>query len=198
LCLAVFLATAWPIINVVYRSGGCQWHTALLGLTTSFTSDLGVVNASYDYGDAYSDSAVYRMVSAYERRVHPGSPPVVFCSHEYDVVTAEYLLDIVRQFPADMLTRAYASVSGIARLPFKLEYSSSPLPGLAPAVYAVRLAVMPFLTRSGPLWIAAAILLVSLVSVRLALFLAFFLVYFGGYPVIQFSNRHYFHLEIIT
>jgi hypothetical protein len=35
-------------------------------------------------------------------------------------------------------------------------------------------------------------------SARLAWFLGFFLVYFGGYPAIQFANRHYFHLELIA
>jgi hypothetical protein len=44
----------------------------------------------------------------------------------------------------------------------------------------------------------AALLLTSLVSVRLAFFLVFFLFYFGGYPAIQFANRHYFHLEFIA
>ena len=34
-------------------------------------------------------------------------------------------------------------------------------------------------------------------SLRLGLFLVFFLAYFGGYPAIQFQERHYFHLEFM-
>jgi hypothetical protein len=39
---------------------------------------------------------------------------------------------------------------------------------------------------------------VSLVSVRLALFAGFLILFFGGHPAIQFLPRHYFPFEFIT
>src|SRR5207253_1536890 len=33
---------------------------------------------------------------------------------------------------------------------------------------------------------------------RVGLFAAFFLLYVGGYPALQFDIRHYFHLEFMT
>jgi len=195
LCLAVFLAVAWPVISVVYRSGGCQWHTALLGLTNRFGDALMIQRAPYDFGEPYLDDFVTATVTSYGRRLHPGIGPVEYCSHEYDRVTGEYLMEIVRRFPADMLTRAYASMAQVAELPFP--WFDAPLPGMAPAIYKPRLVLLKALKSSALIWIAGALVLASAVSVRLGLFLGFFLLYFGGYPALQFQPRHHFHLEII-
>jgi hypothetical protein len=195
-CLSVFLVSAWPIVSVVYRSGGCQWHMALLGLSTSFTEALDVENAPYDWGNAYADGFISKTATSYGRRVHPGIDQIRYCSHDYDVVTGEYLMEIVRRFPADMVTRAYASMVQISRLPFV--WSRAPLPEVAPWLYEKRFGLLTRLKSSGLFWIGATLILTSAVSLRLALFLGFFLLYFGGYPAIQFANRHYFHLEIIT
>lgn len=195
LCLAVFLAVAWPVISVVYRSGGCQWHTALLGLTNGFGNQLKIQPAPYDWGESYLDDFITQTVTSYARRVHPGIGHIEYCSHEYDRVTGEYLIEIVRRFPADMLTRAYASIGQVADLPFP--WFDAPLPGLAPAIYRPRLVLLKLMNGSALVWIVAALALVSAVSVRLGLFLGFFLLYFGGYPALQFAPRHHFHLEII-
>jgi hypothetical protein len=196
LCLAVFLATAWPVISVVYRSGGCQWHTALLGLTAGFAESLGIQPAPYDWGEPYADGFIDKTVTSYGRRIHPGVGHIEYCSHEYDKVTGQYLIEIAGRFPADMLTRAYASSVQITKLPFP--WFDAPLPDFASPLYSLRMAALKLLKGSGIVWVALAILLVATTSVRLALFLAFFFLYFAGYPAIQFFNRHHFHLEIIT
>lgn len=196
LCLSLFLVTAWPILSVVYRSGGCQWHMALLGLSSPFTESLDVENAPYDWGDVYADGFIYKTTTSYGRRVHPGIGQIKYCSHQYDAVTGEYLIEIARRFPADMATRAYASVVQISRLPFV--WSAAPLPNLAPGLYENRKGLLTSLKSSGLFWIGATLMVTSAVSARLSFFLAFFLLYFGGYPAIQFANRHYFHLEVIT
>jgi hypothetical protein len=196
LCLAVVVATAWPVISVVYRAGGCQWHTALLGLAASFGETLGIQPAPYDWGEPYADEFVNKTATSYGRRLHPGIGHIEYCSHEYDSVTGQYLMEVARRFPGDMLTRAYASAAQITNLPFP--WFDAPLPGLAPAIYKPRGVVLRALRGSGIVWVALALVLVSAVSVRLALFMCFFLFYFGGYPAIQFSNRHHFHLEIIA
>src|SRR5437868_2083505 len=45
---------------------------------------------------------------------------------------------------------------------------------------------------------ALALVALSAVSMRLGLFALFFLFYVGGYPMLQFDVRHYFHLEFIA
>ena len=195
LCMAVFVVTAWPVISVVYRAGGCQWHTALLGLTTPFDDVLEIEKAPYDWGDRYADEFIAKTATSYGRRLHPGVGHIEYCSHEYDAVTGQYSMEIARRFPADMLTRGYASAAQIANLPFR--WFDAPLPGLAPAIYKPRARLLTAWKGLGVISVAAALVLVSASSARLALFLGFFLIYFGGYPAIQFANRHYFHLEII-
>jgi hypothetical protein len=46
--------------------------------------------------------------------------------------------------------------------------------------------------------VAVFVLVISSASLRLALFAAFVILYFGGYPAIQFMPRHYFPFEFIT
>jgi hypothetical protein len=196
LCLITFVATAWPIISVVYRSGGCQWHTALLGLGQNFTEGLELSAAPYDWGSAYADGFVYKTAVSYGRRIQPGSGHIEYCSHAYDEVTGRYLMEIAGRFPADMLTRAYASALHITSLAFAP--AGTPLPDVAPTFYGIREHGFSWLRWTGPFWAGAALFLLGTTSVRLALFLAFVLLYVGGYPAIQFSNRHYFHLELLT
>ena len=45
---------------------------------------------------------------------------------------------------------------------------------------------------------AATVLALASVSVRFGLFALFFIFYAGGYPMLQFDVRHYFHLEFMT
>ena len=80
-------------------------------------------------------------------------------------------------FPADMMTRAYASTLHVLGLP--LERVAMP-------------------TVAGPLLAAIFVLAVSTASLRLALFAVFVFVYFGGHPAIQFLPRHYFPFEFMT
>src|SRR5262249_49455798 len=51
---------------------------------------------------------------------------------------------------------------------------------------------------TGLVLIAAAIFAVTAADPRIGLFLLVFLLYFGGYPALQFDARHYFHLEFIA
>jgi hypothetical protein len=196
LCLGTFLFAAWPIVNAVYTAGGCQWHTALLGLTTTFVDRLGLQSAPYDFGHAYNDWYVYQTTTSYARRVDPQMVRPTYCSHQYDVITGRYFFEIVRTFPADMLTRAYASALRIVNLPFN--WSDAPLPDLATRFYEGRFAVLSSLKGTGLAWVAAAILFVAAANGRRACFLLFLVLYFGGYPAVQFVERHYFHLEFIT
>jgi hypothetical protein len=92
-----------------------------------------------------------------------------------------------------MLTRAYASVLNIIELPFSWPEAKTPrrLHWLYPAVLRPG-------ARTGLIIVTLTLLIVSAANLRLALFLLFFLLYFGGYPAVQFASRHFFHLEFIT
>lgn len=194
-CLAVFVAVSWPITSAVYEKGGCQWHVVLLGLQSPFDEHLRITPASYDFGHAYADSYIDRTVNGFRWRADPGAPALTFCSHEYDVQSGRYLQAIVAAFPADFLARSYASILQILELPFR--NFLPPMAEWATPLYDARASLLRPDHRWGLLFATLAIWLMGTASLRLAAFLLFVLVYFGGYPALQFQERHYFHLEFI-
>jgi len=174
LCAGGFVAAGWPIISTVVERGGCQWHVFLLGLTSPFDDALRVHGGSYHWGHMYNDEYVWANVSSFAGRARPDLGFIEYCSHEYDVASWAYLREILARFPADMLTRAYAAALHVVDIAF------------------ARLRL--------PLWAgvaaaAAFVAIVSASSIRLALFSVFAILYFGGYPAIQFLPRHYFPFE---
>lgn len=195
LFLVTFIAVSWPITSTVYTAGGCQWHVTLLGLQSPFDGYLRVASAPYDFGHAYSDSYIDRAVNGFRWRQEPGAPALIFCSHEYDVQSGAYLQAILRQFPADFIARAYASVLQVVEMPF--HNFLPPMADWYSPLYAARAWLLEPTHRWGLWATVAAVLAIGAVNVRLAAFAMFFLAYFGGYPAIQFQERHYFHLEFI-
>src|SRR5215467_10001869 len=175
----VFVVTAWPVIRTVQRSGGCQWHPVLLGLTDPPTDALMVTRGPYDFGHDFSDDFVYAQATAYALRTGHSAGHIEYCSPEYDAVTGRYIRDVARTFPGDMVTRGIASTIQVLQLPFR--WYDQPLPGFSNALYRVRLLVLKPLRGSGPVFVAAAVLALGAVSIRLALFALFFLFYAGGY-----------------
>ncbi len=171
-----FVAAGWPIIKTVVSSGGCQWHVFLLGLTAPFDQALGVSGGAYRWGHLYKDEYLWATIASYANRFRPDLGYIEYCSHEYDIASWEYLRRIVLTFPADMLTRAYASALKVLDLPFQ---------GIAA------------LTRAGFLLTALLVLITGATSLRMALFAVFVVLYFGGHSAVQFLPRHYFPLEII-
>jgi len=193
-CLAMFLLTASPIIAAVYGSFGCQWHTVVLGLSTNFSRPLGVQDAPYDVSRQYLDEFVYTTVTSYAARGRPGTPHLEYCMPVYDAAAGRYMIDVARRFPADMVVRAYASILRIVELPLTwrgpgvqryldLE-EQPPNPGRG--------------RRLGLAMVATTIGLATAGSLRLGLFLIGFVLYFAGYPALQFDARNYFHFEIIS
>lgn len=195
-CAAVFITAAWPALRqVVAGSGwGCQFHVVLLGLDVDFTDELGVASTFYQWNSRYSDELIYTAVSSHHNRMH--APKLLeFCRVDYDVASAAYLRDIVIRFPGDMATRAYASAWRVLDLPFP--WYDAPLPGMARWIYRPRGALLKPLAGTARLASLVAIALLGVYSMRLGLFALLFVLYFGGYPALQFANRHYFQLEFI-
>jgi hypothetical protein len=178
LAAAGFVATGWPIIQAtVVATGGCQAHVFLLGLASPFNDALGVKGGSYGWGHLYNDEYIWATVSNYATRFRPDLGYIEYCSHEYDTASGEYARHILKMFPADIVTRAYASVLHVLDLPFE------------------RFHVLRY---AGSLMAAAFVVAISWSSVRLALFAVFMAAYFGGHPAIQFQPRHYFPFEFMT
>lgn len=191
-----FILCAWPVLSWVATKGGCQWHVALLGLSSSHDVELGVTTPAVQWGHTYSDSYLYAAVSAYTHRAAPEMGRLEFCAPEYDRMSGQYFRDIFFYAPADMVARAYASALRVTDLPFP--WYSDPIDGYVPWIYMPRAGVLRELVGYGWVPVAVAVGVIGALDLRLGLFALFFLAYFGGYPSLQFQNRHYFHLEFIT
>ena len=196
----VFAIVAAPILSA-YGRGSNTGHVALLGVMTPFDAPLGVAGSVYEWGYGYSDSLTAVIISSFTERVH--AERVVYLSAEYDAAAVEIFLKIVRQWPADMVTRAYGSVLQILELPFQIGVSMNALPqGLSSPgwlrVYTWQQGLLKLFAGSGPYLVSAALILIATISLRAAVTLLLFALYFLGYPAIQFHIRHFFHLEFIA
>jgi hypothetical protein len=198
LCAVSFVVCAWPIVTA-YRSGSNTGHVALLGLMTHFNGPLGVTGSVYDWGAPYDDGFAIKVVTSFAERVHLRS--VSAMSSAYDRTAVEYLLLIGRHWPADLLIRGYASVLKVIELPFQIRAYTTAVPpavgeGVAGA-YAVWVGLLSRVSGIGLAVAAFGVLTVASASVRLAIWLLGTLLYFAGYPAVQFDARHFFFLEFI-
>jgi hypothetical protein len=214
LFLVCFLIIGWPIISSFGQSGSTLVAQAVAGSFGPFDAALGVNNPLYDRGYMYHDvyrevvlqSYLYRELGVFEYS-QGGTPG-------FEQASNGYLLEIIKAFPADILIRAYASILKILELPFSFSARMRGIDGPYPVFIRVeetgithplirlfcswREGLMTLLFGMGAWVVAAALVLVSRRSLRKAIFLAFLLVYFAGYPALQFQTRHYFHLEFIS
>jgi len=194
--LATFYVSAWPVITSVRDTWGCQWHTAIIGLGDDATNDLGLEPTAYDWLDGYTDDFVYATTTSHAARARPGVKHIEYCGQAYDEATRTFMLDVARRTPADFIVRAYASALQMVQLP--LRWRNPPMPHVAVDYYKIRKAITSHAQDAGLFLVIAAVVLIAASSIRLGLFVIGLLVYFGGYPAVQFANRHYFHLEFIT
>ena len=190
---AVFFVTAWPILSFVYDKGGAQWHVILLGFAPG--SNELLEPTPYELVGASQDLYVDKTVRGYGSRVHPAWRDVIYGTHEYDVSSGSYLKEIVTRFPADLMIRALASTTQLTDL--ATGWPMAPMDGLARWMYRLRYVLLRVLRHTGPIFVLLAAAAIAAYDLRLGLYVTFFLLYFGGYPAIQFGTRHLFHFEFI-
>lgn len=197
-----FLITAAPILSA-YSRGSNSGHVTLLGLMSQpFDSHLGISRSLYDWGHYYADGFANRLVTRHGQRAH-GVPPV-YLSADYDRAAAEYVALIAKQFPADILSRAYGSVLKVVdALPFHAGTFADVAPQAIAAprlreLYDSQRTLLDFLDGTGAFITVLALLIISSRGLRAALLVLVCLTYFAGYPAIQFTGRHLFHLEFIA
>jgi hypothetical protein len=198
LCLALFVVCAWPIVGA-YRGGSNTGHVALLGLMSHFDEPLGVTASVYDWGAPYDDGYAIDIVSSFADRVRHRT--VTAMSSDYELTALEYLLLVGRHWPADLLIRAFASVLRVVELPFQVRNYAVAVPhaidGVLAVLYTIREAVLSRVSGIGTATTVIALLGVASSNVRLAIWLLGCLLYFAGYPALQFDARHFFFLEFI-
>jgi hypothetical protein len=197
---AVFVVSAWPIL-AAYRSGSNTGHVAVLGLTSTFDAPLGLTRPIYNLGPHYLDGYAGMMINGYNR-LHGGGY-VEYVTPEYDAAAAGLMRDVARHWPADVFVRALASAVKVVRFPFTVDKLTPAVPhGLtAPwliSFYARQQHKLRQLAPFAPWAVVVSLLVIGASGWRTGIAAGIFLLYYGGYPALQFSTRHYFHLEFVA
>jgi hypothetical protein len=198
--LAAFVVTAFPVLSGL-KYGGCQYHFALLGLTTPLAAEMRLTSPIYRFGDHLTDSFVDLKVGDYASRIRREPVPSL-CSAEYDRSSEELYFGFAKIFPADFVARAYASVLMILRTGLSMPATMQPSPvfstsGETLAVYQVLARLTSVIGPLGPLLTLAAMVIAFAHSLRLGLAVTSAILFLTGYPAVQFEARHWFHLRFI-
>jgi hypothetical protein len=198
--LAAFLCAGWPALRGL-KTGGCQFHYALLGLTRPMITELGLAGASYSFGDHFLDTFVDLKVGDYAQRTQGSAAPGL-CSPEYDAVSGKLFTQLATTFPADLALHAYGAVLMITYagpvIPEIMSYVQ-PFPDSAAMRRAYRglNLVSRSLSGLGPLVTMLAVSVAWMWSPRLGIALTVFVLFLCGYTAIEFEARHWFHLRFI-
>lgn len=205
----VFFLVISPLLGL--GNSGNAGALAMQGATEPFRAFLGLRPAPYALGHAYSDELTLTGIAAAERPRRPGwdaaePGPIYGFSQAYAVSTSN-LLEWAPTFAADFAAQALKATAWILGYPAAVSPSAAVVdPGFP------RRLVVPATTWQEPLWTWLAqpwapylgILGVGALFWRLAarsggeaLALAILLLLLTGYTAIQFSVRHFFHLEVV-
>lgn len=199
--LAVAGVAGLPVLLELFREAGHFAHVAILGLLHYCDARLGVGSPLYELGDPFSDYYVLSVVQSFSERTTGWMPPTRVMSAEYHEATQQFLHTYVATFPGDMLLRAYASVLRVVdelRVNFHEPQPAGITNAFLGMVYTWYAALTRYLLVGGRYTVALALLALAARNVRLACAALFLLLYFAGYPAIQFTLRHAFHLEFIS
>lgn len=202
-CLLALWLAMFPM-RAIYAPGGgnSMQHVLVLGLGDSFNADLGVTNdGMYGWGYTFKDDYAHALGSAYAARMQGVDRPLELYSGEYDRASSAYLAGVAAMFPADMLVRVYAAVIKTLGIPYN-KTSLQPPTLVSDAhiarAYHGRERVLRAMGAAWPWLLMAALFGVTVRNLKLAAFVAFIVLYFSAYPVLQFNERHFFHLEFIS
>lgn len=169
--LVAFISFSLPIFSAT-QGGSDNFHAINLGLMKTFTLDLGVKDSPiYCWGHLYHDGFMNYVTNAFQALAFGPTKYIDLSTPEGEPINLKYLLEIVRHFPADILTRTYGAILGV------LQYG--------------------LFGKWNLLVCLAAIGLVSWRDLKVGTLLILATVYFAGYPVMQFHTRHYFFLIIL-
>ncbi len=199
--LVGFAAALSPMWSI-YRTGGgsSSQHLIILGLGEPFSDEVGIdAGGIYEVSYGYHDEFAHALISSNATRRLGATQMLAQYGPEYDRSGSDYLQQVAETFPADMLTRAYASAIRILELPYqqRLMLPQEEFLHIPHWILVVR---DRFQRALAPVWlliVAVTLFALSVMSLRIGLFVLMLVFYLSAYPALQFGERHYFHLEFI-
>lgn len=196
--MVMFVVAGWPPL-MGQRTGGCQFHYALLGRTSPPASYMNVISPMYAFGNHFLDTFVDLKVADYSDRIMNLHPPPNLCAPDYDRASGELFVLVASTFPADLVMHAYGSVLSILRTGLPIG-SIEGLVGYVPWAFVVARPIDRLLNLVGmatPLVAFASIAAAWVAAPRLGLALTAFILFLTGYPAVEFEDRHWFHLRFL-
>ena len=203
LYLVTVYAAMWPMSSIYTTGGGSSTqHLVLLGLTPAFSASLGVDNSQlYQLGFEYRDELALAVIDNYSDRRLGEHRFLEMYGADYDRAATRVLTDFATEFPADLLTRVYASAIRMTELPHLESTAAVVIPafvrGLPQRLLHARLDILRRVQSLWPWPLVFTLLVLSVISLRLGAFATLFVFYLSGYPALQFQERHFFHLEFV-
>lgn len=197
LLIVAFLTTGFPLLGAMREKGGTTSHVLILGLMEPFEKAMGVGNTPYAFGPIYRDPYAYSLAKDFAQQGGV-TEEILYGTPEYDEICADTYRWVAGNFPADMLTRWYAAAIRI--LNYGPYFTEAPDEEWNPntfvhRLFSLRWKYLGFLSGKGVLVCATLAIILSTRCIRFGLSYLFLMLYFTGYSSLQFSQRHFFHLE---
>lgn len=168
--LAAFAVVGLPVLAGLGGNGN-MFHVILLGSMSHFDPALGIQPSLYEWGYAYNDSYVSTVVNSFWHRSGHSNHILNLGTAQYNDACFRYYLEILRNFPADLVARYWAALLRIVQ------------PG--------------WLGGAMPIIASLCIAAIASYSLRVGLFVTLVVLYLGGSPSLQFDPRHYFYLRVV-
>ncbi len=180
--------------------GGYANFYPIVGSLTPFDDHLGITRSGYDWGYLYLDQYDFADVITTKKFLlpNPSTSSGNLISRYKPKDSTDFLVKLIPLFPSDFLSRAYASIVNVLELPYNMVLPPQGIENDSiQTMYKIREDLLNALWGKGVLLFVIAYLILLFMDIRFALFYAFLVIYFGGYPAIQYQGRHSFYLEFI-
>ncbi len=193
--IACFYVPARPILQATERVGTLAYHNVMNGMAASSDEFMGVGPASYEVMYCINDNYSHAVRTSYVRRVLDFKGAIHNEGQAAAWAGRQFVFEVLRTLPADQIVRFLCAVKyflGDAAVSLQIHAT----PGEPLVAHATRLLgpVAAHMKQFGVWYAAAAFVLMGFLDVRAAIGALFLLLFFTGYPVIQFQPRHVFHL----
>ena len=193
-----FVLPAAPVLYSTTAKGDSTSHHIIGGFAPLSDNLLRIESPDYRILQLFNDSYIAATITSYGHRVLGAEHEIDYCGPEYNEYGMKLATRILLDFPADIVTRSYASARQI--LTNGLSEDFPPAFSTHPVAEKVLRYTSPLafhLSRYGLFYAVLALFIAGLRSARLALGLTFVFAFFLCYPAIQFHFRHYFHLAVV-
>ncbi len=199
--VGVFAFLARPVFEGMRADGStAAAHTLSQGLAQRNENLMHFGDASYEHHIHEGDAFNVAVIRGYTRRTGE-TKPAVDHTPAYGNAGRQMFMDVFRQFPADIYSRAIASIVFMTRLPEVVDISAVVYPDSeeSPVAQFGRLhaPITREVSRLGLLFLVAGLFVLAVHDLRMAVGTAFLAICLMGYPSLLCCYRHCFHLAFI-